>query len=187
MALRSSPECQSDAFDLYVKYNGQNFPAIEAEMRARGWTTFTRQSIRKKLNGTYRGWEIELGWRKALEQINANRGKAAMTSAEGLQAEVETIRKALFDEITARGVNDPDYKFLLWEHGKYVKKTAEILTTLDTAKDNYANFVLFLKHLLTAATSISPDLARAICESEEALLDWAERKFVATPEIADAS
>ena len=181
------PECISDCFDLYVKYNGSNFVAIEREMRARGWSTFTKQNIRKKVSGEYVGWEIEFGWTKALEQINSNRGKAAMTSAEGLHHEVETIRTTIFNEILTRGVNDPDYKFLLWEHGKYVGKTADILKSLDSSRDNYANFIFFLKKLLGAATKISPDLARAICEAEDALLDWAEKEFVTSEDKPNAA
>lgn len=178
MPKKAHPDCVSDCFDLYVKYNGSNFAAIERDMRARGWSTFTKQNIRKKVAGEYVGWEPEFGWQKALELITANRGKAAMTSAEGLHHEVETIRTTIYNEILTRGVNDPDYKFLLWEHGKYVAKTAEILKSLDGSRDNYANFNFFLRHLLAAASKISPDLARTICEAEEALLDWAEKEFV---------
>jgi hypothetical protein len=178
MPKKVHPDCISDAFDLYVKYNGSNFSAIEQEMRARGWSTFTKQNIRKKVSGEYVGWEIDFGWQAALEQINANRGKAAMTSAEGLHSEVETIRTRLYNELLKRGVNDPIYKFLLWEHGKYVGKTADILKSLDDSRDNYANFIFFLKNLLAAATKISPDLARTVCEAEDALLDWAEKEFV---------
>lgn len=178
MPKKVHPDCISECFDLYVKYNGANFPAIEREMRARGWSSFTKQNIRKKVNGEYIGWEVEFNWQKALTEINANRGKAAMTSAEGLHVEVETIRTTIFNEILTRGVNDPDYKFLLWEHGKYVAKTAEILRSLDAARDNYANFVFFLRHLAAASSKISPDLARALCEAEDALLDWAESEFV---------
>jgi hypothetical protein len=184
MPRKVAPECISDAFDLYVKYNGSNFPAIEREMRARGWTSFTKQSIRKKVKGEYVGWEIDLGWKNALKEINANRGKAAMTSAEGLHHEVETVRTTLFSEILTRGVNDPDYKFLLWEHGKYVAKTADILKSLDAARNNYANCLFFLKWLLRRSMKISPDLARALVEAEDALLDCAEEDFV-TPEAPE--
>ncbi len=178
MPKRVHPDCVSDAFELYVKFNGQNFPAIEKAMREKGWTSFTSQSIRKKLNGEYVGWEAELGWVKALEQINAERGKLAMTSAEGLHNEVETVRTQIYRQILEKGIKDPDNKWLLWEHGKYVEKTADILKDLEQARDNFANFVFFLKQLLTAATKISPDLAKALCEAEDGLLDWAEKRFV---------
>lgn len=185
MPKNVSPECISDCFDLYLKYNGSNFPAIQKEMREKGWSTFTSQNIRKKIAGEYVGWESEFGWQKALSDINAKRGQVAMTSAEGLQHEVETIRKTLFESLQELGVKHPEYKFLLWEHGKYVAKTKDILVSLDAARDNYANFVFFLRHLLAAATKISPDLARALCEAEDALLDWAEKNFVT--EDADAA
>ncbi|MCC6328974.1 MAG: hypothetical protein IT174_10690 [Acidobacteria bacterium] len=178
MPKKIHPECISDCFDLYLKYNGSNFPAIQKEMREKGWSTFTSQNIRKKVKGEYEGWEIDFGWKKALDERNARKGQVAMTSAEGLHYEVESVRKNLYEVILEKGIRDPDNKWLLWEHGKYVKKTAEILSSMDAARDNYANFVFFLKHLLSAATKISPEMARALCEAEDALLDWAEKKFV---------
>lgn len=182
MPPRHKPECVADAFDLYVKYNGENLPAIQKEMREKGWVKFTSQSIRKKVKGEFTGWEADLNWKGALKEINANRGKAAMTSAEELHSEVEVIRKSVFETLQRLGVNDPENKWLLWEHGKYVEKTANILKDLEGARDNFANYVFFLRHLLAAATKISPDLARMLCESEEALLDWGEKKWVRATE-----
>jgi hypothetical protein len=181
-----APECISDAFDLYVKYNGTNLPAIQREMRARGWSSFTSQNIRKKVGGEYVGLEAELGWKKALSEINARRGQVAMTSAEELHFEVECIRKTVFDALQTMGISDPANKWLLWEHRHYVEKTAKILTSLAAARDNYANFVFFLTHLLAAATRISPALALALCEAEDALLDWAEREFATKEKTDDA-
>lgn len=185
MPKKAQPECISDCFDLYLKYNGSNFPAIQKEMREKGWHTFTSQNIRKKIDGEYVGWESELGWQNALAEINANRGRVAMTSAEGLHHEVESVRKTIYDLIKENGVRNPENKWLLWEHGKYVKKTTEILSSMGAARDNYANFVFFLKHMLRAATNISPDLARALCEAEDPLLDWAEKTFVTEEEKAN--
>lgn len=73
MPPRHKPECVSDAFDLYVKYNGENLPAIQKEMREKGWVKFTSQSIRKKVKGEFTGWEADLNWKGALKEINADR------------------------------------------------------------------------------------------------------------------
>lgn len=187
MPKKVSPECISDCFDLYLKYNGSNFPAIQREMREKGWSTFSSQNIRKRIDGEHVGWESEFGWKKALEEINAKRGQVAMTSVEELHHEVEIVRKTVFETLQRLGVSDPANKWLLWEHRHYVEKTAYILGSLDKACDNYANFIFFLKNLLAAATKISPDLARSLCEAEDPLLDWAEKNFVTEEEKPNAA
>ena len=108
---------------------------------------------------------------------------AAATSAESLLFEVETLRKKIFMELQTKGVGSGQ-KDLIYQHDKYVARTTEILASLDKARDNYGNFTFFLQHLLKAATKISPDLAAAICDAEEPLLDWAEREFVTDQEAA---
>ena len=180
MPKRTSPEQINDCFELYLKYNGENFPAIEKEMRTRGWTKFSSQRIRKAAGGKFIGWEIEYGWQKSLELKIATQGAIAMTSAESLLFEVETLRKKAFQELqNAPLINNRD---LVYQHDKYVQRSKEILSSLDKARDNYANFVFFLTHLLSGATQISPALAKEICEAEDALLDWAEKKFTTDSE-----
>ncbi|MCV4808930.1 hypothetical protein OFB93_28065, partial [Escherichia coli] len=61
----------------------------------------------------------------------------------------------------------------------------EILAQLEDARDNYANFTYFLKHLIAASVTISPQLARALVESEDALIQWAESKFAANDESSN--
>lgn len=177
MPKRVPKDCINDCFELYLEHNGENFPAIQEKMRAMGWTTFTAQNIRKKVNGEYVGWEIEFGWKKSLEIKIATAGQVAATSAEGLLMEVETMRKKIYQELLSNRLD----RDLVYQHDKYVGRTKEILQQLKGSTDNFANFVSFLKRLLAAATKISPELAKALCEAEDALLDWAEAEFV-TPE-----
>jgi hypothetical protein len=172
------PEQINDCFDLYLKYNGQNFPAIEKEMREKGWTQFSSQRIRKLVKGEYTGWEADFGWKKSLEIKIATQGVTAMTSAESLLFEVETVRKKIFNQLQGDALN----RDLVYQHDKYVARTTEILASLDRARDNYANFVFFLTHLLQGATKVSPALAKELCEAEDALLEWAEREFVTDAE-----
>jgi len=167
-----------DALDLYLQYNGQNLPAIEKEMRKRGYPKFNAQRIRKSDGaGGFTGWETDFGWKKALETHLANKNKIAMTSADGLHHEVESIRKALFEEIQTEKITEKNV-WRVWEHKKYAEQTAKILSQLKGAGDNFANFVTALTHLLEAATEISPALAKELCDAQEALMEWAEGKFV---------
>lgn len=172
-----APEQIEHAFELYLEYNGERFDLIEKEMHRRGWTKFRRQLLFNRGKGANfrEGWIERYGWKKSLEIKIATAGQTAVTSAESLLFEVETIRKKLYQRLVERDVNDRD---LVWQHDKYVARTTEILDKLERARDNFGNFTFFLKHLLAASTSISPELASALCAAEDGLLEWAEREFV---------
>ena len=174
---KPSPDQVKVAFELYLKYNGESHDRIEREMRSLGYRNFSRKQLIDHGSGNRfrKGWISRYGWQKALEFKLAFTGTIAVTSAESLLFEVEIIRKQLFHELQSVGTIDVD---LLKSHERYSARSAQILASLEDARDNYANFVFFLRHLLTAATRISPDLAKAICVAEDALIEWAEREFV---------
>jgi hypothetical protein len=165
------------AHELFLKYNGESYDRIEREMRALGYRNFKKNQLVGRGEGrTFRkGWINLYGWQKTLEFKLAFRGTIAITSAESLLFEVEFLRKQLFHQI--QGTTPVDVE-LLKMHDRYAARSAQILSSLETARDNYGNFVFFLRHLLAAATNISPPLAKAICHAEDALLEWAEREFV---------
>lgn len=180
---RTNPEAIKDAFDLYLKYNGQQFELIEHEMHQKGWDKFRVSILKNKGRGdNFReGWIQRFGWENALKIKIASQGLLAQTSAEALLFEVETIGKKIFMELEAKGVGSGN-KDLIYQHDKYVARRIEILDKLADARDNYANFVTFFQHFLKAATKISPSLAAELCDAEDAIVDWAEREFVTEAE-----
>lgn len=173
-----------DAFDLYLKYNGQRFDLIDAEMAKKGWAKFkanSRLKNRGKGENFRSGWIDTFGWKASLELKIATAGMAAATSAESLLFEVEEIRKKIFMKLKELGVG-AGQKDLVYQHDKYVARTTEILDKLAEARDNYANFVKFAQWLSMNAPKISPALAVAWCEAEDAIIEAAERDFVASDE-----
>jgi len=184
MGTRVHPDCINDAFELYLKYNGERFDLIDEEMHHKGWSSFKAAThlLNRGLGKNFReGWIERFGWAKSLEIKIATVGMAAATSAESLLFEVETLRKKIFMELQTKGVGSGQ-KDLIYQHDRYDARTTDILSQLDKARDNYGNFTFFLQHLLKAATKISPELAAVLCDAEDPLLDWAEREFVVDPE-----
>lgn len=176
-----------DAFELYLKYNGTRFDLIDQEMAKRGYAGFrahSRLPNRGRGENFREGWIERFGWKKSLELKVSLAGTAAATSAESLLFEVETVRKKVFMELQERGVGKGQ-KDLVYQHDKYILRTTEILDKLESARDNYGNFVYFMQHLLKAATQISPALAKELVDAEEALIDWAEREFVVDEEKSE--
>ncbi len=175
---RTDPETIKDAFALYLKYNGGRFELIEEEMHRLGWASFRKQILFDKGKGKNErmGWITRFGWENALKLHVASAGTAAETSAESLLAENEFIRKAAYMEIAAGGVRAS--KDLIYQHNTYTQNCIKILDKLEAARDNYANFIYFLQWLTKWAPQISPELATAIADAEDALLDRAEKEFV---------
>lgn len=182
-----NPEEIKAAFELYLLHNGERHDLIEKEMHRLGWTAFRKEILRSKGFGPNRrdGWIDTYGWQKSLELKIATANTAAATSAESLLYEVETIRKKIFIELEAGGIGRAG-KDLIYQHDKYVQRSIDILHQLEKARDNYANFVFFIRKLVEAAPKISPALAKEICEAEEGLIEWAESEFVTEDGRADA-
>lgn len=168
------PESIEDAFELYLKYNGERFDLIEREMRERGWTGFSRQRIRKKVGGEYIGWESEFRWKSALETYQTGKVREFLTNAEKVYYEVEAIRTLLFKQIQSSGVNNRD---LIWQHDKYSQRSAELLEQIEKAKIGTINFPDFLNFLIRIAPSISPTLYRELDNSLEVIIKRAKDEF----------
>lgn len=182
-----NPDEVKAAFELYLLYNGENFDEIEKEMHRRGWTEFKKAKLKSRGFGENRraGWIEKFGWDNALKLRAATAGTVAVTSAESLLFEVESIRKKLFTEIEARGIARAG-KDAIYQHDKYVNRSIEILAQLNDARDNFANFRFFLQHLIAAAPKMSTALATALIEAEDGLLDWAEANFATSDNSDDA-
>lgn len=179
MANALNDEMVKDAFALYLKYNGERFDLIERDMVHLGWA-FKQSMLKDRgIGKNYReGWVTKFRWTKALKihmaSLAAN--EIAATSAEKLLSECENIRDAAYEEILVQGVRAS--KDLIWQHRQYADLSVKILDKLEAARDNYANFVFFFSHLMKAAVTISPALARELCDAEDGIIEWAEGTFV---------
>lgn len=172
----TAPECINDAYELYLKYNGERFDLIEKEMRLKGWFTFDRQCLtnRGKNEHFREGWIERYGWRKSLEIYLATKARTILTSGEKLLLEVETIREKLYDRIETHGVDNRD---LVWQHDKYSQRSAEILAQIENAKDDSRDFAKFLNLLINISVKVSPVLARELCNSEDAIIKHAKNEL----------
>lgn len=187
MGKQLNEEMVKDCLALYLKYGGERHDLIEQDMHRLGWSSFKKGMLGDRGNGeNYRaGLVNKFRWDLVLKKhlIDLATNTVAATSAEKLLVEAEFIRDAAFQEIKTLGVRAS--KDLIYQHNLYSQNCIKILDKLDAARDNYANFVFFLKHLLSAAPTISPSLTRELCDAEDALLDWAERQFVVEDERPD--
>lgn len=176
MPKKYAPEAIEHCFGLFLKYNGANFDRIEQEMRAVGYSLWSQQILFSRGRGkNYRqGWIDAHGWEKALEIHLSNQNKALLSRREQTLEEVETIRKLIYERITARSVNNRD---LVWQHDKYSERSARLLAELELAKQSSGDFAAFWQFLMRAALDISKPLARELCNAEDAILQRAKQEL----------
>lgn len=178
MSKRYNPDEVDAAFELYLRFNGQNHAEIEREMHRQGFTEFKKERLKSKGFGANRreGWIEYFFWDHSLKLRAATAGKHAELSGESVLFETEQIRKMLFDRIVVMGARAP--KDLIYQHRDYVAKSVEIIDRLEDARNNYPNCVFFLKWLLRVLPTISPEAAKHLIECEVPLLEAAESEFV---------
>ena len=176
MPTKYSPEAIEFCFGLFLRYNGENFDRIEQDMRAAGWLGFTKQLLFSRGLEQHRrdGWIEKFGWKAALEIHLANKSKQLLSRREKTLLEVETIRERIYEQITARGVDNRD---LVWQHDKYSERSARLLAELELARQSSSDFAAFWKFLLTTALAVSPQLARELVNAEDAILHRAKQEF----------
>lgn len=176
MPYKIAPECIEDAFELYLKYNGERFDLIEREMRLKGWLKFDKQCLQNRGIGEHfrEGWIERFGWKNALEIHLTGKIKSIRSSGEKLLSEVEIIREKIFERLQTHGVDNRD---LVYQHDKYSQRSAEILEQLEKAKNDSRNFAQFLSFLINISVSISPNLARELCNAEDAIIKRAKEEF----------
>lgn len=191
MGVELKEELKKDCFALYLKYAGERHDLIETDMHRLGWTSFRKAHLldrkdKSAAGGMREGYINRFRWDQALKKHLAElvTTSVAATSAERLLIECEEIRDRAFQEIKLKGVLAA--KETVWQHKQYADLCIKILGQLNDARDNYGNFVFYLKHMLTGAAAISPALARELCDAEDAILEWAESQFVIEEDRPDA-
>lgn len=175
MPKTSQDQCLEDAFDLYLKYKGERFDLIERDMRLKGWS-FNKQCLKNRGKGLHfrQGWIEKYQWAKTLAIYLTAKDKTILTAGQKLLQEVEIVREQIFNHIQASGVSNRD---LVWQHDKYVQRSAEILAQIETAANPLRDFAAFWKFLVTTSLTISPSLARELVNAEEAVIKRARDEF----------
>lgn len=169
---------------LYLKYNGGQHERIEQEMRKvyPGWQRaylYTRgQGANQKL-----GWIDKYNWEKGLAQHLAQKPTAVLNSAQQLVAEIEEIRKLLYERIKAQGANAD--KELIQAHRDYSRLSIEALTKVEAARDTLGAWVVFWEKLLDWMPDIDFKTAKALSKLSEQIIAKAEAEFAESESMVE--
>jgi hypothetical protein len=176
MAARYDEEAVQKCFRLYLKYNGGQHERIEQEMRKvyPGWKRNYLYTRGKGANLRL-GWIEKYSWEKGLAQHLAQKPTAVLNSAQQLVAEIEEIRKLLFERIKSQGANAD--KELIQAHRDYSRLSIEALTKVEAARDTLGAFVVFWEKLLDWMPDIDFKAARLLAKLSELIIAKAETEF----------
>ena len=139
----------------------------------RRWPGWSKQNLytRGKGENLKLGWIEKFGWEKALEIHLSKRPDAVRTSAEQAFAEIEEIRRTLFEQVKAMGARvDRD---LIYQHRDYSKLFLEAMNKLGGATRTLDDFVAMWEELLDWLPAISEDAARALLKVADAVIEKA--------------
>lgn len=152
-------------FQLYLVYNGKQFERIAAEMR-RDYPWFKTERIA--------AWEKRFTWDAALKVKIESDKRAALTSADELVDEIETVRKQLFELIRKDGSND---KELRAQHIHYCRLSVEALTKVKESRDTLGGWLVFWEKLLEWLPDYSTHALDAILQVSSAVIDRAAKEY----------
>lgn len=152
-------------FQLYLLYNGKQHERIAAEMR-RDYPWFKAERIPV--------WEKKYTWDVALKVKIETDKRAALTSADELVDEIETVRKQLFELIRKDGSND---KELRAQHIHYCRLSVEALTKVKEARDTLGAWLVFWEKLLEWLPDYSTHSLDALLQVSSAVIDRAAREY----------
>lgn len=166
------PESIEFCLQLYLKFNGQQFDRIEAEMQRR-WPTWQKKNLLDY--GNRQGWITRYGWKDALQAKLAASAKAGLTGAEALYLDIREQRESLSLKIkTATPKPDRD---LIYQHRDYCRLEIEALAKLTEARNRLADFVIFWEALLEWLPTISRKAWRELVDVSDQVLEQANKLY----------
>lgn len=152
-------------FQLYLFHNGKQHERIAAEMR-RDYPWFKAERIPV--------WQKKYAWDAALKvKIEADK-RAALTSADELVEEIETVRKKLYELIKGDGSNDKDH---IAQHIHYCRLSVEALSKVKEARDTLGAWLVFWEKLLEWMPDYSTHALDALLQVSGAVIDRAAKEY----------
>lgn len=148
--------------ELYCKFGGKDFDAIEREMQT-AYPKWRRQNLHPRGNKSL-GWIVEHNFDKSLEEYLKTQTVAVTDDVQNLYLGIKTVREKLQEKVqTGEGTRDDIYAFR-----DYAKLEMEARKSLDLSKDNYESFVAIWEKILAWLPEIDEIAATALLSGDVA-------------------
>jgi hypothetical protein len=174
MGRRYDEKAIRKAEALFIRYNGQNFDAIEAEMR-KEYPHWSRQNLFTRQEGGKEkvGWIDKYGWRYALELKARVNAKEHLTGAERLYDSIRKHRERVEAIIDSGAFEKED----TWAHQKYIALEIDALAKLRDARNRLEDFSEFWETLLVWLAEISRHAHRELLIVAEQVTEKATKEY----------
>jgi hypothetical protein len=186
MPKKYDQEAIEKARGLYCKYGGQNYDAIEREMRKQypGWRK-TNLMYRKERDGREKlGWVEEYGFEKSLKLHMQKLTEAVNDDEQDLYLGIKAVRKELQVKVQAGQATKDE----LYQYRDFCKLEIEARKNLDLSRDNLETFVAGYEKLLIWLGDLDPAAAKALVKHGDKLAEMAQVHYGTTEtEFAGAS
>lgn len=136
--IREDPEAIEKCRQLYHKYGGKNFDAIQSEMRKAGYPGWSKARLTNKGRDPKsphwrEGWVSKFGFDKTLELHQRVSTMAVLNDSQEIYLQIQTVRKIYDAKVIAPG-HDKD-EFYRWRDAVTLELKAK--EQLDLGRANF--------------------------------------------------
>lgn len=184
MPEKYGPDAHERCRQLYCKYGGSNYDAIQAEMQKDypGWrksNLFDRKK-RKEDRVPQLGWINRFGFEKSLALYTQTLVESVNDDEQDLYVSIKAVRKRLKDKAVAGTATKDE----LYQFRDFAKLEIEARRNLDLTRDNLETFVAGYEKLVQWAP---PDLKKLLVKYGEKLVEMAQAHYGSSEEVDDGA
>ena len=177
MAKSYSEEAIELCRRLYCKYGGKNHDAIQREMRAAGYSGWSKINLqnrgREGPRGERMGWVDKYGFDNSLRLHIEKLATSVNNDEQDLYLSIKTLRKRLQGKALAR---NPDTK-VVSQFRDLAKLEIEARRNLDLSRSNLETFAEAFELIATWAPDIDADLASRFIKSADRFMELAQAHY----------
>lgn len=185
MAKAYGPEAVELCRQLYLRYGGKNYDAIQAEMRKQypGWSKINLVDRTDKNRGERFGWVTTYGFERSLELYGQKLAESVNDDEQDLYLGIKSIRKAL----QAGAIGKDPSKDALAKYRDFAKLEIEARRNLNLTRDNLETFVSGFEKLTIWLGEIDPVASKALVKNGERLVEMARAHYGKEQDIDDGT
>lgn len=180
MAKKYSQDAIEKARGLYIKYGGENFDAIQREMRKQ-YPSWTKANLVGREEKAYRGrvarekhgWIDLYGFEKSLKLHLQELATTAKSDEQDLYLGIRAVRKELQTKVAA-GMATKDE---VYSYRDFCKLEIDARKNLDLSQDNLETFVSGYEKLLIWLGELDAGAAKMLVKHGDRLAEMAKAHY----------
>jgi hypothetical protein len=156
---------------LYLKYGGQNFDAVQREMK-REYPAWSKGLLHSKGTGkdARLGWMDKYGWQNALKLHLENKVERVQNDTQKLYQDIKTIRETLAKKAKSLDATATDLQLF----AKYCELEIKARQTLELSKSNLETFADSYELICSWLPDVDAAVGKGFLKCGDKLIQMAE-------------